>query len=270
MKKSKMSLLFFSLLSLILFNCSTDVVDNSQYYYQRQTTIIINLPPNILELTAVPDTINIDQMQALSCIASDPDGDTLTYYWESLKLSENSIEEEYKIISFLNRGEFLQADKNTFWKPGRLGGKYLQICTIKDLVGYEVSAIRITNVTLNQTLHVETDTTVYNSKDDIHFIIKNDKYDLVTFENCVYEIVAFVEQQINNEWIDVTIPYGCAAVGGPVPLGLGDSYSFFVWAIPWDQDSGMEEGIYRLYFKYIYPDSLTSEILYSNEFQIMD
>ena len=270
MKRINISLSVLSLLILILFNCSTDVVDSSKYYYKREPDFIINLPPSILELTATPETINVEQEQALTCVATDPDGDSLNYYWQSFRVAENSTEEAYQIISFLNQGEFLKTDQNTIWKPGRLAGKYLQICTIKDLVGYEVSAIRITDVTFNQTLHAKTDTTIYDRKGNIQFTVQNEKYDLVYFEHCAGDIVALVEKEINNEWIDVTIPYGCIAIGSPVPLRLGDSYSYFVWTIPWDQDTGVEEGIYRLYFKYFFPNSSTSEKLYSNEFQIMD
>ena len=40
-----------------------------------------NHPPVISSLTANPPSVNIDQTTTITCIASDPDGDPLTYHW---------------------------------------------------------------------------------------------------------------------------------------------------------------------------------------------
>lgn len=42
-----------------------------------------NNPPSISSLTANPDTVEVNEIVALTCVASDPDGDELYYNWES-------------------------------------------------------------------------------------------------------------------------------------------------------------------------------------------
>jgi len=41
----------------------------------------VNRPPEISDLTANPSSVDINQTTTITCIASDPDGDPLTYYW---------------------------------------------------------------------------------------------------------------------------------------------------------------------------------------------
>jgi len=41
-----------------------------------------NKAPTIISLTANPDTVSPDEMSELTCIADDPDDDSLTYVWE--------------------------------------------------------------------------------------------------------------------------------------------------------------------------------------------
>ncbi len=43
----------------------------------------INQPPQIYQITATPRKVDLDSVSTLACSATDPDGDTLSYFWSS-------------------------------------------------------------------------------------------------------------------------------------------------------------------------------------------
>ena len=43
----------------------------------------INRPPQILKITATPRKVDLDSVSVISCSATDPEGDTLSYFWSS-------------------------------------------------------------------------------------------------------------------------------------------------------------------------------------------
>jgi len=46
---------------------------------------VLNQPPQIQKLTATPRKVDLDSASTVSCLATDPEGDTLTYLWSSTR-----------------------------------------------------------------------------------------------------------------------------------------------------------------------------------------
>ncbi|HPR63300.1 MAG TPA: 6-bladed beta-propeller [Thermoanaerobaculia bacterium] len=71
-------------LTISLSDSGTWMCGNRQTMSDSRTILVTsdpNLPPEITSLTASPATILINQTSALTCSASDPDGDPVTYTW---------------------------------------------------------------------------------------------------------------------------------------------------------------------------------------------
>lgn len=68
----KLSILFSVGLLIFSLSCSEDTPTEPQ-----------NNPPKIISITVSPPEIKIDETISLSCVATDADGDDLTYIWSS-------------------------------------------------------------------------------------------------------------------------------------------------------------------------------------------
>ncbi|HGY57257.1 MAG TPA: LamG domain-containing protein [Caldithrix abyssi] len=71
---------YFLLLIFLISSCKETSVETDN-----------NRNPEIVNITANPDTIVGGEKATLTCIASDPDGDDLTYVWEALIGSINGV-----------------------------------------------------------------------------------------------------------------------------------------------------------------------------------
>jgi len=74
----------------------------------------INHPPVISSLTANPSSIDINQSSTITCIAYDPDGDTLTYTWAK------------------NGGTISGSGSTITWTAPSSAGTYTITCTVSD------------------------------------------------------------------------------------------------------------------------------------------
>ena len=134
-----------------MLSCSDNPVDNSKSE-QLPKVPHTNQPPQIVELISDSEDINIEEALRITCIATDPDNDSLTYLWESFKVTDESTPENYEIIFSLNKGTFKETGKTALWRPAHLPGKYVIICLIKDIAAYEEHAVKIIDVKVDKNL----------------------------------------------------------------------------------------------------------------------
>jgi len=80
----------------------------------------LNSAPVINRLTATPRKINIGGESRLTCFASDPDNDSLSYQW---RLS----------------GSIIGSDTSVLWTAPAVSGNYFVVCTISDGHGHSVT-----------------------------------------------------------------------------------------------------------------------------------
>ncbi len=78
---------------------------------------MLNQPPQILQMTAMPRKVDLDSTSTLTCSAYDLDGDTLSYAWAS------------------NEGSITGSGSNIRWTAPHLPGNYLVYCTVDDAHG---------------------------------------------------------------------------------------------------------------------------------------
>jgi hypothetical protein len=86
-----------------------------------QITYESNQPPEISDLTANPSSVDISQNTTITCIASDPDGDPLTYHWTK------------------NAGSFegSTSGPSVTWRAPSTPGTYRVYCEVSDGEGGE-------------------------------------------------------------------------------------------------------------------------------------
>lgn len=269
MNKSTMLLCGALAAPLLFCTCATEV-PTTELDEAQGPAVRDNRPPVILRIETAADTVRVDETLRCACTAEDPDGDSLSYEWAFYKAAEHSTIDNYDFDLHMNRGEVSEEANRAVWTPGRLPGKYILFCKVTDRAGFEVLDKKLIHVTFEGTLHAVTEHVVYQPMDEVLFTIENLQYDRVIFEHCALNVVAHTEQWIDSAWINVTLSFGCAAIGEPIPINLSERYIFVAWTIPSVFESGMVPGVYRLFFKYHFSESgvQLDEVLYSNEFEV--
>ena len=88
---------------------------------QLTMTVRVNHPPVIERLTAKPSPVSEGRNSTIKCVASDPDGDELSYQWSS------------------DRGNISGQGSSVTWTAPRTCGNYVIQVTVTDGMGGEVS-----------------------------------------------------------------------------------------------------------------------------------
>jgi hypothetical protein len=108
------------------YNVTVEVSDGDLSDTQSFTIVVtepepINHPPIISTLTAVPSSVDINQSSTITCIATDLDGDTLTYNWTN------------------TGGTISGSGSAIIWTAPNAAGTYTITCTVSDGNGGEDS-----------------------------------------------------------------------------------------------------------------------------------
>ncbi|MDI6786562.1 MAG: SMP-30/gluconolactonase/LRE family protein, partial [bacterium] len=90
------------------------VIDKKGGTYSTNIKLVVNQPPRIISLTADPSIVSMGESSTITCIASDPEGDTLNYTWTK---SEGTIS---------GKGS------QVIWNSPYDIGKYTITCTVYD------------------------------------------------------------------------------------------------------------------------------------------
>ena len=100
------------------YNATVKVSDGELFATQSFTIIVLdfNHAPVISDLSANPFSVNVNQTTTVTCIASDPDGDPLTYHWTK-------------------NGGFFEGSTSgpsLIWKAPSIQGNYTVSCEVSD------------------------------------------------------------------------------------------------------------------------------------------
>ena len=109
-------------------SCTVDDGNGGQDVESINIEVTGNQPPVISSLTADPDIVEIEGTSTLTCIANDPDGDNLTYTWES---ASGTIDGTGHIVT---------------WTAPSTEGTYSVSCKVED--GNGGQDIEIINITV--------------------------------------------------------------------------------------------------------------------------
>ena len=97
-----------------LVSCTVDDGNGGQDFEFVNIIVTENEDPVIVSLIADPTSIEINETSLITCTAYDPDGDNLTYIWES------------------SGGSISGTGSNVNWTAPNTGGIYLVSCTVDD------------------------------------------------------------------------------------------------------------------------------------------
>jgi hypothetical protein len=81
----------------------------------------INHPPSILKILALPRKIDLGSTSMITCIATDPDSDSLTYHW------------------FASNGTLSGSGRSISWNAPTGAGNYYVRCLVEDSLGSSVT-----------------------------------------------------------------------------------------------------------------------------------
>jgi hypothetical protein len=273
--KLNFGLIFILLLFFISCESADKVTSGSP---DDEAKIKNNLPPTSAVLISDTDTVAVCGQLNVTCLAEDPENDLLKYEWASFKVTESSTEENYELNYWLNRGEFLQTEKNAVWKPGKLAGKYLILCNVKDKAGYELTAKKIIHAVLSECpLALLTENIAYpvNDFDSLNqpviCTLRNFLDTTVMTAGCELSLVLTgLERRTDGRWVKVhELDYTCTAVGLQYGrIEPGQEIQPEIWTT-WDT---FVTGHYRLFLPFCIGEFQTPwcDTLYSNEFEIID
>jgi len=270
-----LSVNFVFLIFLIIHSCSSeDQITNGESYPALK--IKTNQPPTIVTFESAADTVAICGTLDFTCQAQDPDNDSLYYEWASFKITNDSSAADWDVYYNLNRGEFISGGEAAVWQPGRLEGKYLIICNVRDKAGYEVDTSKIVNVTFGGCLSAMTEYLTYTITDDLPnsnllfqpynrlwFNVRNYKYEQITFQGAA-QIGPHYERKLDDKW-ELYYRADVSGYDGPPEMIFGEIFKS-VCHVP------SKPGQYRLFIRFNtghYWEPLT-DTLYSNEFEVIE
>jgi hypothetical protein len=103
---------------------------------QKSPVVPVNHSPIMTSLTVFPTDIGVSDSAVVTCLATDPDGDTLVYDWLTggrLRINGGSSYSPYKYNTFNNAEKFYPD-----YTPARLETVWVN-CTVRDRLGGAVA-----------------------------------------------------------------------------------------------------------------------------------
>jgi cysteinyl-tRNA synthetase len=180
-----------------------------------------NHPPTILSLTATPSSVSTVTVSTITCSASDPNGDTLTYIWSA------------------TGGTISGSGLSINWTAPATTGTYTITCTVSD--GKGGSDSKNVNITVN--LYTSSSTiSLYSVNDFVYQLqnidlaaIGNTKFDLVIID---YSKDGSDEKRFTAEQINALkhSPGGPKIVLAYMSIGEAENYRWY-WNNKWDADN---------------------------------
>ena len=132
-------------IAVALFFACTSFESPPVEVFEPSKEIHTNQPPVIQSLEFETAHISVCDSIKFSCIAWDPDYDSLRFEWLSYKLSDTASQNP-DIHETDYGGKFSESGSKSTWLPGPLKGEYLIIVTVSDPAGYQVSKDTTINV----------------------------------------------------------------------------------------------------------------------------
>ncbi|NQU86817.1 MAG: carboxypeptidase regulatory-like domain-containing protein, partial [Mariniphaga sp.] len=130
-----------------------------------------NQPPIIQSITASPQSIKTGETTQLSCVATDPEGDNLTYSWSSINgtfpsgTSRSSVTWKAPDKSGMNISVIVNDGQNVV--NGTVNIEIMQTSVVEGYVYYSGTLIPVPGVT------VSIDKVGYTTRESGHYILQN-------------------------------------------------------------------------------------------------
>jgi hypothetical protein len=176
---------------ICIFSCSSPVPNDSNDS-PPNPSIRIDQPPTILSLTAERDTVGVSDEVRFTCLAEDPDGDSLDYAWSAFKTKEDgSVDVTYTYYFGFDTTQFTRTGNEVGWLAPRWPGTYKVFCKVTDSAGNEEMAEASVTVTLSDRVYGVTEKYHYLIDEPIHFTVGNNHYSQIEVMNCAFNRTRF-------------------------------------------------------------------------------
>jgi hypothetical protein len=222
--------------------------------------IRIDQPPTIQSLTAERDTVGVSDEVRFTCLAEDPDGDSLDYAWSAFKTKEDgSVDVTYTYYFGFDTTQFTRTGNEAVWLAPQWPGTYKVFCKVTDSAGYEEMAAAPIVVSIADCIYFVTDKYLYRINEPITVTAGNDQYPLIWVQGYFF---SFLTERFEREgWIYIgggppNIEYD------PLPLEYQESFT-------WTDSMGLSEpGLYRFKYEIRVGEQNAIEYLISNAFVV--
>jgi len=168
----------------------------------HEPIITINEPPVISSIIASPDPVQLGKTTTITCNASDPNDDSLSYNWGVALVSSNQNDSSYSFNWDVDLGSLTSFGATAIWQAPIFEGLYVILCKIVDIAGYnDVSLLEIEVVT-SGCLYVMTDKVIYSYGDTIVCKLKNETDSTAYFFYCSGLSFPWfsIDKRINDKW----------------------------------------------------------------------
>ena len=231
----------------------------------HEPIITINEPPVISSIIASPDPVQLGKTTTITCNASDPNDDSLSYNWGVALVSSNQNDSSYSFNWDVDLGSLTSFGATAIWQAPIFEGLYVILCKIVDIAGYnDVSLLEI-KVVSTGCLSAQTDKFFYNIGDTIKCTIGNNTDSTIYFfyNRLDYFPIFSIGLKVNDKWnyggYIVFDEYFDDFLPGEIIVGI----------LPGVFDHPEDKGIYRFYIPYSLKDWYPlSDSLFSNTFYV--
>jgi hypothetical protein len=244
---------------ICILSCSSPVPNDSKDS-SPNSLVRIDQPPTILSLTAERDTVSIADSVRFTCLAEDPDGDSLDYEWIAAKTNEDgSVDVTYYSYFRFDTTQFVANGNEAVWRAPRWPGTYTVFCKVTDSAGYEEMAEAPMMVSIADRIYFVTDKYLYRINEPITFTVGNDQYPLIWVRGYFFSF--FIERFESKGWV---------YIGGGLPNFEYESLPLeYQEDFTWTDSTGLSEaGLYRFKYEIRIDSQGEFEFLISNEFVV--
>jgi len=177
---------------------STEPIDVSN----QEPIIVINKPPVISSIVATPDSVQLGKTTTITCNASDPNGDSISYYWGAVAVSSSQTDGSYDFNWDIEAGNITGSGNTATWQAPLIKGLYVILCKILDIAGQDDLSLLEIKVVSTGCLYVQTDKLFYTIGDTIISVIENATDSTIFFEfgNGIYIPAGRIDKKVGNNW----------------------------------------------------------------------
>jgi hypothetical protein len=193
--------MIWSFMALIFYYSCQRTSTEPQNDINHEPTITINEPPVISSITASPDPVQLGKTTTITCNASDPNDDSLSYTWGVSWVSLDQTDSNYIFDWDVDVGSLTSSGATAGWTAPLAEGLYVVLCKITDIAGNnDVSLLEI-NVVSTGCLSARTDKFFYELGDTIVCNIENNTDSMVYFLYDLGTLPLFgIDKKVDDRW----------------------------------------------------------------------
>ena len=180
--------MIWSCMALMFYFSCQPTSTEPQNDIDHEPIITINKPPVISSITASPDPVQLGKTTTITCNASDPNDDSLSYTWGVAYVTFDQNDSSQVFNWDVDAGSLINSGEIATWTAPLAEGLYVILCKITDIAGNNDVALHEIKVVSTGCLYVMTDKIIYSYGDTVICKLKNETDSTAYFSNCFMDL----------------------------------------------------------------------------------